>query len=376
MRNAGISYELIVVDNASTDETGLMLDRLAGCKIIRNETNVGFGPACMQAAACAAGEYLCFFNNDALLSPTAISAALANFAKANVGAVGGKVLLANGALQEAGNIVWSDGSTLGYGRGDDPQLPQYNFRRPVDYCSGVFLVTPRRLFAELGGFSSEFAPAYYEDVDYCMTLWQKGFQVIYEPLAVIRHYESATSGGNEFAQARMAEHQKKFRHKWATVLQRHYAPDPSHISAARIALSSGGLRILYIDDRVPHRTLGAGFPRSNDILSQLVALGHHVTFSTFTFPLLQDEYSDIPREIELFDGLRNRAALIRDYCSSSDVVWISRPHNLHVMLTECLPSTAPRPFRLIYDAEAIFSDRIRQKSKLEISDTETTPGFR
>src|SRR5664280_698125 len=129
--NADVSYELIVVDNASTDETGLMLDRLQNAKIIRNETNVGFGPACMQAAACAAGEYLCFFNNDALLGPTAISVALANFVNASVGAVGGKVLLANGALQEAGNIVWSDGSTLGYGRGDDPQSPQYDFAGPL-----------------------------------------------------------------------------------------------------------------------------------------------------------------------------------------------------------------------------------------------------
>ena len=82
--NADASYELIVVDNASTDETGLMLDRLQGAKVIRNPTNVGFGPACMQAAACAAGEYLCFFNNDALLSPATISAALANFALASV----------------------------------------------------------------------------------------------------------------------------------------------------------------------------------------------------------------------------------------------------------------------------------------------------
>ena len=369
--NAGVSYELIVVDNASSDETGLMLERFQGVKIIRNETNAGFGPACMQAAACAAGEYLCFFNNDALLEPTAMSAALANFVNASVGAVGGKVLLANGALQEAGNIVWSDGSTLGYGRGDDPQSPQYDFRRPVDYCSGVFLVTPRRLFAELGGFRSEFAPAYYEDVDYCMSLWQRGFQVIYEPLAVIRHYESATSGGNEFAQARMAEHQKIFSLKWNGELQRHYAPDPSHICAARIALNSSGLRILYIDDRVPHRTLGAGYPRSNDILSQLVALGHNVTCSTFTFPLLRDEYYDIPREVELFDGLRDRAALISDYCRWSDVVWVSRPHNLHVLLTQYMPKGTPRHFRLVYDAEAIFSDRIRQESQLEGCNTET-----
>ena len=373
--NADASYEMIVVDNASSDETGLMLDRLQGAKVIRNQTNVGFGPACMQAAALAAGQYLCFFNNDALLSPKAISAALANFVNLSVGAVGGKVLLANGALQEAGNIVWSDGSALGYGRGDDPQSPQYDFRRPVDYCSAVFLVTPRRLFAEVGGFSSEFAPAYYEDVDYCMTLWQRGFQVIYEPLAVVRHYESATSGGNELAQAQMAEHREKFLHKWNAVLPRHHAPDPSQICAARIALNSGGLRILYIDDRVPHKTLGAGFPRSNDILSQLVALGHHVTCSTFTFPLLSDEYSDIPREVELFDGLRNRATLIKDYCRCSDVVWVSRPHNLHVLLTRCLPEERSRPFRLVYDAEAIFSDRTRQKSELEGSETETPPPY-
>jgi GT2 family glycosyltransferase len=371
--SANVSYELIVVDNASDDETGLMLDRLQGAKIIRNETNAGFGPACMQAAACATGEYLCFFNNDALLGPTAITAALANFVNGSVGAVGGKVLLANGVLQEAGNIIWSDGSTLGYGRGDDPQSPQYDFRRSVDYCSGVFLVTPRRLFAELGGFSSEFAPAYYEDVDYCMTLWQRGFQVIYEPLAVIRHYEYATSGGSEFAQARMAEHQKKFLQKWNAELQRHHAPDPSHICAARLAVGFSGSRILYIDDRVPHRTLGAGFPRSNDIVSQLVALGHHVTCSTFTFPLLRDEYSDIPREVELFDGLRNRAALVNDYFPCSDVVWISRPHNLHILLTECMPMPTSRHFKLVYDAEAIFSDRTRQKTGLEGCEAETLP---
>src|ERR1035437_3810292 len=362
--NADASYELIVVDNASTDETGLMLDRLQSAKVIRNPTNAGFGPACMQAAACAAGEYLCFFNNDALLSPTAISAALANFADASVGAVSGKILLANGALQEAGNIVWSDGSALGYGRGDDPQAPPYEFRRPVDYCSAVFLLTPRRLFAEVGGFSSEFAPAYYEDTDYCMTLWQRGFQVIYEPLAVIRHYESASSGGNEFAQARMAEHQKKFLHKWEPVLKQHHAPGLSQISAARIAAGAKGLRILYVDDRIPHRNLGSGYPRSNDILRQLLALGHHVTCSTLMFPLLRDEYSDIPREIELFDGLRNRAALVKDYCRYSDIVWVSRPHNLHVFMTQCLAGASTRNFRLIYDAEAIFSERAQQKQAL------------
>jgi glycosyltransferase involved in cell wall biosynthesis len=138
----------------------------------------------------------------------------------------------------------------------------------------------------------------------------------------------------------------------------------SPISAARIAVGASGLRILYVDDRIPHRNLGSGYPRSNDILRQLVALGHHVTCSTLMFPLLRDEYSDIPREIELFDGLRNRAALTKDYCRCSDIVWISRPHNLHVFMTQCLAGASTRHFRLIYDAEAIFSERAQQKQAL------------
>ena len=177
-------YELIVVDNGSADSTLAMLNRLKGAKVIRNQTNLGFGPACMQAVDIATGEYLCFLNNDALLTKGAIAAVLKNFEHEGVGAVGAKILLANGMLQEAGSMIWSDGSALGYGRGDDPELPQYNFRRPVDYCSGVFLVTPRRIFRQLGGFSAEFAPAYYEDTDYCMTLWQNGLRVVQAEMGI------------------------------------------------------------------------------------------------------------------------------------------------------------------------------------------------
>ena len=121
--NADTSYELVIVDNGSTDATGRLLDRVRGATIIRNNANTGFGPACMQAAGAARGKYLCFLNNDALLSPGSVSAALKLFEDPAVGAVGGKILLANGDLQEAGSIVWRDGSALGYGRGDDPERP-------------------------------------------------------------------------------------------------------------------------------------------------------------------------------------------------------------------------------------------------------------
>ena len=354
---ADVPYELVIVDNGSADSTLTMLERFVGAKIVRNPTNVGFGPACMQAADIATGKYLCFLNNDALLTEGALSAVLKNFDREDVGAVGAKILLADGRLQEAGSIIWSDGSALGYGRGDDPDLPQYNFRRPVDYCSGVFLVTPRTVFQQLGGFSTEFAPAYYEDTDYCMTLWQNGLSAIYEPMARIQHYESASSGGNENATAMMAAHQLKFEEKWRSQLRRHYAAIPANIGAARISVNSRALRILYIDDRIPKRKLGAGFPRSNDIVTELARMGHHVVCATSTFPLVGDGYEDIPREVELFDGVRFRQTLIDEYMPCMDVVWISRPHNLKLLLKEHRLALTARKFFLVYDAEAIFSQR-------------------
>ena len=361
---ADLPYELIVVDNGSTDSTLAMLDRFKGTKVIRNPINLGFGPACMQAADIATGEYLCFFNNDALLTNGAMAAVLKNFEHEGVGAVGAKILLANGKLQEAGSIIWSDGSALGYGRGDDAEQLQYNFRRPVDYCSGVFLVTPRRTFHQFGGFSDQFAPAYYEDTDYCMTLWQNGQRVIYEPLAQIQHYESASSGGNEHAVAMMAAHQIKFKDKWQAELSRHYAPAPANVIAARIAVNSSALRIVYIDDRIPKRTLGAGFPRSNDVVTTLARTGHHVVCSTSTFPVIGDAYEDLPREVEIFDGYRFRRKLIDEYLPCADIVWVSRPHNLKLLLTEFPAALENRKFSLVYDAEAIFAPRAHHQAEL------------
>ncbi len=255
--NADVPYELIVVDNGSSDETPLLLDRIDGACIVRNATNAGFGPACMQGVEKAHGDYLCFFNNDALLQRHGFSKALANFAiDPLIGAVGGKILLAHGALQEAGSLIWSDGTALGYGRGDDADLTQYNFRRPVDFCSGAFLFTPRTLFVSLGGFGADYAPAYYEDADYCMKVWREGKQVIYEPEAVIRHYESASSGNNDAARHLMAANQHKFVATWKDELRNHLPRSQSNIVRGRIAAADRRqARSLY---RRQHSSLSFG----------------------------------------------------------------------------------------------------------------------
>ena len=371
--NADVSYEVVIVNNCSSDETNRLLERVDGAAIINNKANLGFGDACLQGAEQARGEYLCFLNNDALLQPHALSSALASFREnSEVGVVGGKILLANGDLQEAGSMIWSDGSALGYGRGDDPNLPPYEFRRPVDYCSGAFLVTRRSLFRQLGGFSRMFGPAYYEDSDYCMQAWEAGYSVLYEPKAVIRHYESASSDGNEAAKPAMAINQQKFREKWNDRLRKHLPYSTANIQRARISASSHALKILYIEDRIPHRHLGSGFPRSNDILCHLVKQGHRVTCASFTSRLRENEYGDIPRDVELLDGVSQRERLFREYVPSSDIVWVSRPHNMAAFLKGSAEKGVSSRARVIYDAEAIFAERDWRQAEIlgsEISST-------
>lgn len=369
-------YEVIIVDNASTDATPRLLDRCVHAQIIRNAGNLGFGAACMQGVACARGEILLFLNNDAVLVRGSIETALTHFSDPRVGAVGGKILLADGRLQEAGSIIWSDGSALGYGRGDDASAPQYCFQRPVDYCSGAFLFTPRELFERLGGFDAAYAPAYYEDTDYCMKLWQAGYQVWYEPRAVIHHYESASSGGNDAARPRMAEKQRIFVARWNSVLRNHENRSEASVVRARIARGAPGLRVVYVDDRIPHRSQGSGYPRSNDIVRAIAKAGHLVACVPFSsrFQSAEDEYRDLPRSVEFFDYRRDdnleddqhdffdhrskRRDTFLHYVEAADLLWVSRPHNLSDFLDQLVERGSTKA-KLVFDAEAVFADRER-----------------
>jgi GT2 family glycosyltransferase len=131
------------------------------------------------------------------------------------------VILPTGRLQEAGCIIWGDGVTMGIGRGLDPEDPTVMVRRDVDYCSGAFLMTPRRAWERLGGFDEAYAPAYYEDADYCMRLRRLGLRVVYEPTAIVDHYELGSQAKTGDAAAMSERNRAIFVERHAAALNRH-----------------------------------------------------------------------------------------------------------------------------------------------------------
>jgi GT2 family glycosyltransferase len=363
------SIELIIINNASTDRTNELLNKLHGeVKIIRNTENIGFLLACNQAAQHCTGEYVLFLNNDAIPLPGAINNALQVFQEeTNVGAVGGKLILLDGSLQEAGSIVWQDGSCYGYGRGSNPTASEFMFRRSVDYCSGAFLLMRRDVHTELNGFDTEYAPAYYEDTDLCLRLHQRGLEVIYEPSVSVLHYEFASAETNEHALNLMRKNQITFAQKHAAYLSTRPPADLNKVLIARFV--TGQPRILYIDDRVPHSKYGSGFPRSNFILKTL-AEQFHVTLMPLNFP---DEetwdtvYVDILKRVEVMKscGRSGFIQFLQERKNYFDLIFISRPHNMEFFIdvrwriygAQSSPS-------IIYDAEALFSLREQLKAQV------------
>jgi GT2 family glycosyltransferase len=362
LAHADVPYELVVVDNASSDATPRLLERLPHVTVHRNDANVGFGKACNQGAQAARGEFLLLLNNDARIAPGCLSA-LVDAARADprCGAVGGKLVWPDGRLQEAGAIVWQDGTAVGYGRGSDPTAPEFSYRREVDYCSGALLLVRRELFAELGGFDDRFAPAYYEDADLCLEIRRRGHRVLYEPRARALHHEHGSSSTEE-AWAQIVRNHERFAEKWKDDLAHHQPRSPGATLRARERAHRP--RLLVIDDRVPTSDVGSGYPRSHAILRLLRQRDYPVTFFPSHDPTPYEPWrSEFQRlGVEMICDGRRFSDFATERAGIYDVVFVSRPHNFAAVrpdITRCFSRAV-----VIYDAEALFF--VREEAKTSI----------
>lgn len=219
--------EVIVVDDGSGEGIQALLEEWRVSRlhleVVRNPRNSGFVASCNRGADAANSDILIFLNDDTMPQAGWLQALLRTFREyPDVGAVGGRLLYPDGRLQEAGNVVFSDGSAANFGRDDFAvEAPLYNHVREVDYCSAALLATPRRLFSEIGGFDKRFEPGYYEDTDYCFEVRKHGHRVYYQPESVVIHTEGGTGGTDLASGAKRFQvvNQGKFEKKWKEALR-------------------------------------------------------------------------------------------------------------------------------------------------------------
>jgi len=360
--------ELIIVDNASDDATRRIGAYVTGARIIRLDRNTGFLHGANAALAHVTAPALLYLNNDVELGQGALAAALARLAAVpDAGAICGKIIRTNGCLQEAGSIIWNEGTVIGYMRDADPLAPEANFVRAVDYGSAVFLLCRTGLVRTLHGFDPALAPAYYEDADLCVRMIEAGWRVLYDPGVIVHHFEFGSAASSEASMALMRRAKRIFKKKQKTFLATRPPPSLETLSAARSRDPRPA--VLFIEDLIPLRRLGSGFVRSNDIVHALAA-GHQV----HVYPLNYAPYDaielfgDFPGGVEVLydrDALQ-LPAFLEERAQLYDAIWIARTHNLpRVLLALRQAGLDVHGIPLILDTEAVESLREAGRAALK-----------
>ncbi|HEX7963731.1 MAG TPA: glycosyltransferase [Candidatus Saccharimonadales bacterium] len=274
------TFEVVIVDNASSDLTPQLVPAVPGVRYIRNKKNEGFVDGCNGGVKQARGKVIILLNNDTEVlggwMDSLVDRLVSNPA---IGLVGSKLIYPDGRLQEAGGIIFNDATGHNFGKYEKADDFEYNYFREVDYCSGASVAFWRKDFNKLGGFDRRYAPAYYEDTDLAMGMRHKlGKKAVYEPHSVLVHIEGGTAGtntGSGFKRYQAINHEK-FLKKWKKELAReHYAPGTNPMIAARHGKRP---RVLVVDSIVPEYSRDSGSLRMAQILKSLIKLGNDVTF--------------------------------------------------------------------------------------------------
>ena len=367
--------QVIVVDDCSRDSTSAIMSQLPGIDYVRNAANSGFIRSCNRGAAIARGRYVCFLNNDTIVGDGWLDELVrAAESDGSVGAVGAKLVYPDGTLQEAGGIIWRDGSGWNYGRGEDPRDPKYNFVRDVDYCSGAALLVRTQLFREIGGFSELYAPAYYEDVDLCFGLRQRGYRVVYQPLSIVVHDEGTSSGVSTESGIKRYQtiNAPKFVDKWSLALEKHEEHDPkrSIFAARRLGRRN---TIMLIDNYVPEFDKDAGSDRMFNLIRLFQEIGYDIIFVPDNHFRSEPYTTTLQRQgVEVIYGTDNSVTqvdLVRERLPLVDLVWVSRPD----IGARWMPLVRERSdLPIIYDTVDLHYVRLRRKLEAEnVKDAET-----
>ena len=360
------TYEVIVIDDHSPEPMAESLADVTGIRIERNPENLGFLRTVNRGAELAQGEILVILNNDTIVTPGWLAGLLGVLrSHPEAGLVGAKLIYPDGRLQEAGGIVWRDGSAWNLGRNDDPDKPEFNYLREADYCSGACLAIPTTLFRSLGGFDTRFAPAYYEDTDLAFAVRAAGRKVFFQPLATVVHFEGQTSGTDETGGVK--QHQVKnretFEQKWRAELASHRA---NGVEPALERDRGARVRVLAIDACMLTPDQDSGSVRMQAILEILVSLKCKVTFVADNLEHRQPYVATLQQagvEVLFYPYVKSIAQLLDARGSEFDVIVMSR-HYIAVKHIDAARAFAPKAL-LVFDTVDLHFLREERLAELE-----------
>lgn len=201
VRYSGVQIEIIVIDDASGDETPhelLGYQSILGADTLRIITNTSRGNYSKNnnaAAALAKGEYLCLLNNDTIVTPYWLEPMVTLLQKdPSVGIVGNKHLFPDSRLLNHCGIAFdAEGHPWHISPNTDPEAPAANFVREVPALTFACVMMRKGLFAKLGGLDERYENG-YEDCDFSLKVRKAGLKVLYTPASTVYHYGQSSPG--------------------------------------------------------------------------------------------------------------------------------------------------------------------------------------
>ena len=354
-------FEVIVVDDASTDATAELESIVSGIRVIRNTEPQRFIRACNAGVAAARGDHVVLLNNDT--EPTAgwLDALLDAFARLdNVGLAGSKLLYPDGRLQDAGGIVWGNGNPWNYGNRANPWDPRFCYARQADYLSGAAMMTTRRIWEQVGGLSAYLEPMYFEDTDFAFKVRAAGYKTWFVPASVVYHFEGMTSGTDTTTGFKRFQevNRPKFKRQWA----RDYAGFGKEGQNPDLEKDRGIVgRVLFIDYTTPREDRDAGSYAARREIELVQSLGYKVTFLPQNLAHLGSYTDDLQNsgvEVVTAPFVLSLAEFLEKRAAEFDAVYITRYYVAQDTIRH-IRSHAPKAKILFNNADLHFLRELR-----------------
>jgi GT2 family glycosyltransferase len=358
------SFEVIVVDDASSDETAELESYVGGITVIRNEVAQRFIRACNAGAEKARGKYILLLNNDVEVTAHWLDELIAAFDRFDdVGLAGSRLLYPDGTLQDAGGVIWGSGNPWNYGKGQNPDDPRFSYARQADYLSGAAMMVPTRLWREVGGLSTYLEPMYFEDTDFAFKIREAGYTTWYIPSSVVYHYEGMTSGTDTSGGFKKFQevNRPKFKRRWAKAYAGHgregMAPD---LEKDRGVIGN----VLFIDCTTPRPDRDAGSYAAVQEMRLVQSLGYKVSFLPTNMAHFGHYTEDLQKagvEMIFAPFFLSPLEYLEKHAADFDAVYITRYYVARDVL-DVVRRTAPDAKVLFNNADLHFLREMRAAS--------------